>query len=167
MKRANNLFESFRFAFQGLLYALRTQRNMRLHFFTAALVMGLGWTLHLPRREFIAVLTAIMVVMVAEMVNTSIEAAVDLASPALHPLAATAKDVAAGAVLLAATGALFLGIWVFLPRLGRIGPDFMVRWSETPGVTMLVLMGLMAVLGLVLWIPKSQGARRRRPEQNQ
>ncbi len=167
MKRANNLAESFRFAFQGLLYALRTQRNMRLHFFTATLVMVLGWTMQLPRREFIAVLTAIMVVMVAEMVNTAIEAAVDLASPSLHPLAQTAKDVAAGAVLLAAIGALFLGIWVFLPRLSRIAPDFMVRWNHTPGVTVVVLAGLVAVLGLVLWIPKSQRVRRRRPEQSQ
>ncbi len=164
MKRAKNLRESFLFAFHGLVYALETQRNMRLHLFSATLVMGLGWLLELPRREFIAVLTAIMVVMVAEMVNTAIEAAVDLASPDLHPLAQTAKDVAAGAVLLAAIGAALLGVWVFLPRLGKIGQDFMVRWNHTPSATVAVLLVLIAVLGLVVWIPKSQRGRQRRPE---
>lgn len=164
MKRAKNLRESFHYAFNGLVYALQTQRNMRLHLFSATLVMVLGWLLELPRREFIAVLTAVMVVMVAEMVNTAIEATVDLASPTLHPLAQTAKDVGAGAVLLAAIGAALLGVWVFLPRLGRIGHDFMVRWDRTPSVTVFVLLVLMAVLGLVIWIPQSQGDRRRRPE---
>ncbi|MCL4318668.1 MAG: diacylglycerol kinase family protein, partial [Firmicutes bacterium] len=130
MKRAENLKESFRYAFAGLAYAFVTQRNLRLHFFSAAAIMILGWIMNLPRREFIVVLAAIMVVMVAEMMNTAVEAVVDLASPDIHPLAQTAKDVAAGAVLLAAIGAALLGLWVFIPRLVSFGHDFMVRWNN-------------------------------------
>ncbi len=154
MKRAENLKESFRYAFQGLTYALATQRNLRLHFFTAATVMVLGWLLDLPKREFIVVLAAIMVVMVAEMMNTAVEAVVDLASPRIHPLAQTAKDVAAGAVLLAAGGAALLGLWVFLPRISSLGYHFMLRWKNERVLTVLFLFLLGALLGFVIWLPR-------------
>ncbi len=154
MKRAENLKESFRYAFQGLVYALATQRNLRLHFFTAAAVMVLGWILNLPKREFIVVLAAIMVVMVAEMMNTAVEAVVDLASPEIHPLAQTAKDVAAGAVLLAASGAALLGLWVFLPRISTLRSHFMIRWQNERVLTVLFLVLLCVILGFVLWIPR-------------
>ncbi|AUW93219.1 MAG: diacylglycerol kinase [Sulfobacillus thermosulfidooxidans] len=153
MKRAESLQESFRYAFSGLAYALATQRNLRLHFFTAAAVMVLGWLLDLPKREFIVVLAAIMVVMVAEMMNTAVEAVVDLASPRIHPLAQTAKDVAAGAVLLAAVGAALLGLWVFLPRITSVGHQFMLRWDNERILTVLFLILLVAILGFVIWLP--------------
>lgn len=153
MRRAENLAQSFRFAFRGLWYALTTQRNLRIHLLAATLVMGLGWVLALPRRDFIGVLTAVMVVMVAEMVNTAVEAAVDLASPEFHQLAAIAKDVAAGAVLLAALGAAALGLWVFGSRLGQVPADFMIRWRESPAITLGVLAVAAMVLALVIWIP--------------
>ncbi|OLZ10475.1 diacylglycerol kinase family protein [Sulfobacillus thermosulfidooxidans] len=155
MKRAENLKESFRYAFSGLRYAFVTQRNLRLHFFTAAFVMTLGWILNLPKREFIVVLAAIMVVMVAEMLNTAVEAVVDLASPEIHPLAQTAKDVAAGAVLLAAIGAALLGLWVFVPRLPSFGEEFMVRWNNERGVTILLLLVLVGILLMVIWLPRT------------
>lgn len=163
MNRAETLLQSFKFAFQGLWYALNTQRNMRIHFFSATLVMVLGWIMNLPRREFIGVLTAIMVVMVAEMLNTAIEAAVDLYSPDRHELAKIAKDVAAGAVLLAASGAALLGVWVFAPRIGGIDRDFMVRFRLNPGATVVLSGLLLFVLGLVVWIPTKQKRAQRRP----
>ena len=132
-----------------------TQRNLRLHFFTAVSVMLLGWILRLSKREFIVVLAAIMVVMVAEMLNTAVEAVVDLASPDIHPLAQTAKDVAAGAVLLAAIGAALLGLWVFVPRLAFIGEDFMVRWDNERGLTILFLVILAGLLAIVIWLPRT------------
>lgn len=136
---------------------------MRVHFLVATLVMIVGWVLAIPRREFIAVLTAIMVVMVAEMVNTAIESVVDLASPDFHRLAQISKDVAAGSVLLASLGAALLGFWVFIPRIGRISVDFMLRLSESPGKTMVALIVLGLVVGLVIWIPTQQKRARRRP----
>jgi diacylglycerol kinase len=155
VKRAENLRESFRYAFSGLRYAFVTQRNLRLHFSTAAAVMILGWILNLPKREFIVVLAAIMVVMVAEMMNTAVEAVVDLASPDIHPLAQTAKDVAAGAVLLAAIGAASLGLWVFVPRLSAFGREFMIRWDNERGLTIILLLVLAGILAAVIWIPRT------------
>ncbi len=111
--------------------------------------------MNLPRREFIVVLAAIMVVMVAEMMNTAVEAVVDLASPDIHPLAQTAKDVAAGAVLLAAIGAALLGLWVFIPRLVSFGHDFMVRWNNERGLTTILLLVLATILAVAIWFPRT------------
>lgn len=114
---------------------------MRLHTLAATVAVVLGSLLRLPRRDFISVLTAIMVVMVAEMVNTAVESVVDIASPAYHPLAKVAKDVAAGAVLFAAGGALALGIWVFGPRLRRLPQAIVAGWRHEPWE-----LGLMALV---------------------
>lgn len=156
MKRAENLAQSFRFAFQGLWYALNTQRNMRLHLLSAATVLALGWVLRLPRREFIVVLAVIMVVMVAEMLNTAIEATVDLSCQEIHPLAQIAKDVAAGAVLLGAMGAAALGLWVFFPELARMGPAVRYRWEHSPLTVIFVVIGLGLVILFVVRLPTNQ-----------
>ena len=153
MKRAESLRESFGYAFQGLWYALNTQRNLRLHFLAAACILVLGWFLALPTRSFISVLTAVMVVMVAEMLNTAVESVVDLASPEFHELARIAKDVAAGAVLLAALGAAALGVWVFAHPLLELPQRVMLRFTHQPVVATLLLAMVAAILGLVLWIP--------------
>jgi diacylglycerol kinase len=155
VRQARSLGESFRFAFAGLWYALRTQRNMRLHMLTATVVVALGTVLRLPRRDFISVLTAIMVVMVAEMVNTAVEATVDVATGEYHPLAKVAKDVAAGAVLLASAGAFALGVWVFVPRLSRV-PAAVAFW-RTHHPWGLGFLGLaVAAVAVLAWVaPKA------------
>ncbi|MCY0882024.1 MAG: diacylglycerol kinase family protein, partial [Firmicutes bacterium] len=130
MKRAETLCQSFRFAGQGLWYALVTQRNMRIHVFLAFFIMAAGWFLYLPLLEFVPLITAIVVVIVAEMINTAIEATVDLASPSFHPLAQTAKDVAAGAVLLAAMGAVALGVWAFAGSIFHLPHQIVLRFSH-------------------------------------
>lgn len=161
MKRAESLRESFGYAFQGLWYAFNTQRNLRLHFLAASCILVLGWFLALPTRSFISVLTAVMVVMVAEMLNTAVETVVDLASPEFHELARIAKDVAAGAVLLAALGAAALGVWVFAHPLLELPHQVMLRFTHQPVVATLLLVMVGAMLGLVLWVPghyqKSRG----------
>jgi diacylglycerol kinase len=115
--RAGTLARSFRYAFAGLFYVARSQRNFRIHMaaalVAAALALALGFTLV----EWAVLATIITLVMTLEMVNTVIEAAVDLASPTYHPLAKIAKDVAAGAVLLTAIGAVVVGLFLFVPHL--------------------------------------------------
>ncbi|MDA8192600.1 MAG: diacylglycerol kinase family protein [Thermaerobacter sp.] len=162
MKRAETLGESFRYAFRGLWYALQTQRNLRLHVTAACWILALGWVLALPQREFITLLVAIIVVMVAEMVNTAIEAAVDLASPHFHPLAQTAKDVAAGAVLLAAIGAAALGLWVFASHITQIPGDFVVRWKQSPMATAVVVAALVCEW-IIVWRISVHAQEQRRP----
>jgi diacylglycerol kinase len=108
---------SFGYAFQGLWYALRTQRNMRVHLVVAIIIIIAGLLLRLSTLEFALLAIVIAVVMVAEMLNTVCEACVDLAQPEYHPLARIAKDVAAGAVLLSAILSVVVGVLVLGPHL--------------------------------------------------
>lgn len=108
---------SFRYAFAGLWYALRTQRNMRVHVLIALIAIVLGIILRISAVEFALVFVAIAGVFIAEMFNTVIELCVDLASPDYHPLAKIAKDVSAGAVLLSAMLSIVIGLFVFVPHL--------------------------------------------------
>jgi diacylglycerol kinase len=107
----------FGYAFRGLWYALRTQRNARVHVSVAILAILLGIVLRISAVEFAMVFVAITGVFLAEMFNTVFELCVDLASPDYHPLAKIAKDVAAGAVLLSAMLSIVIGIFVFVPHL--------------------------------------------------
>jgi diacylglycerol kinase len=107
----------FRYAFRGLWYVLRTQRNARVHVCIAFLAILLGVVLHISALEFAMIFVAITGVFIAEMFNTVFELCIDLASPDYHPLAKIAKDVAAGAVLLSAMLAAVIGVFVFGPHL--------------------------------------------------
>jgi diacylglycerol kinase len=108
---------SFGYAFSGLWYVMRTQRNARVHAAAAVLAIGLGIFLHISAVEFAVTFVAISGVFIAEMFNTALEAGVDLASPQRHPLAKVAKDVAAGAVLVSAILAVIIGLFIFGPHL--------------------------------------------------
>lgn len=108
---------SFRYAFNGLWHTLRTQRNMRVHLGIAIVIVIAGVLLHISPVEFAILILTMSGVFVAEMFNTVCETCVDLAQPEYHPLARIAKDVAAGAVLLAAILAVLIGLLVLGPHL--------------------------------------------------
>ncbi|MCL4441173.1 MAG: diacylglycerol kinase family protein [Firmicutes bacterium] len=112
--------KSFGHALSGILYALRTQRNMKVHFVAAILVVTVSLFLRLSSSEWVDVIFAIFFVLAAECANTAIEAVVDLSSPQKHPLAKTAKDCAAGAVLLAAINALMVAYFVLWPKILKV-----------------------------------------------
>ena len=112
---------SFTWAFEGLVYVLRTQRNMQVHMAVALVAVVMSLVLDLSRLEVIAILGAVSFVIVAEMFNTAIEAAVDAVISEFHPLAKTAKDVAAGAVLVAVVNAISVAYLVFYGRLAGSG----------------------------------------------
>ena len=109
--------QSFVYAFAGVRYAVRTQRNARVHLAIAILAIGLGLWLGLSPLEWALVFVAITGVFIAEMLNTVVEACVDLATQEYHPLAKVAKDVAAGTVLLNAVLSIVIGLFVFGPHL--------------------------------------------------
>lgn len=111
---------SFGHAFRGLAILLRTQHNARIHAFATILVLAAGALLRISVSEWALIALAVVCVWVAEALNTSIESLVDLASPDPHPLAGKAKDVAAGAVLIAAIGSLIVGALVFGPHVLRM-----------------------------------------------
>ena len=110
----------FRYAFHGLWYALRTQRNARVHLSIAVLAIIFGIVLHISAVEFAMVFVAITGVFIAEMFNTVFELCIDIAAPDYHPLAKIAKDVAAGAVLLSAILAIVIGLFIFVPHIWHL-----------------------------------------------
>ncbi|MCL6634700.1 MAG: diacylglycerol kinase [Peptococcaceae bacterium] len=140
------LLDSFNYAVAGVLYTLRTQRNMRIHFTAALMVLGLGLYLHISSRDLLFLFFAITLVIMAEMFNTALEAVVDLYIQTFHPLARIAKNVAAGAVLMAALNSLLVAYIVIYPRLEglsfRLGP----KVKEAPLSVTLVALILVMVL---------------------
>jgi diacylglycerol kinase len=108
---------SFVFAGQGVAYLFRTQRNARVHACVGVAVCAVGAWVGISRSDWAIIVLTIAMVLVLEGLNTAIEAVVDLASPEIHPLAKTAKDVAAAMVLLAAGAAVVVGLLILGPPL--------------------------------------------------
>jgi len=115
--QSRSLLEAFRFAFAGLWYTLRTQRNMRIHVLITGVVAILGLWLRLSADQWAILAATSGLVLVSEMANTVVEGIVDLVCPDYHPLAKMAKDVMAGAVALAAMVAVIVGLLVLGPPL--------------------------------------------------
>ena len=112
--------ESFRHAFRGLGAVLASQHNAWIHLLATVGVCGAGLLFGISRLEWCAVVVAIVLVWMAEALNTAFELLCDVASPEFHPLVQKGKDVAAGAVLLSAIGAAVIGLLVFVPHLLRV-----------------------------------------------
>jgi diacylglycerol kinase len=109
--------KSFKYAREGASHALRTQRNLWIHFFMGLAVVAFAIWLRVKLIELAILVVAISGVIVTEMVNTTIEELVNILSPAHREEAGLAKNVAAAAVLLAAAGAVAVGCLIFIPRL--------------------------------------------------
>jgi diacylglycerol kinase len=116
-RRAASRLASFRYAFAGAWYVLRTQRNAWIHALVALAVVLTALWLEPGRIEWAVLILTIALVWIAEFVNTAVEAVVDLLSPNLHPLAKVGKDVAAAAVLIAALAAVLVGLLILGPPL--------------------------------------------------
>jgi diacylglycerol kinase (ATP) len=114
---SRTLTASFGHAFTGLWYAIRTQRNMRIHLSVSVAVIGLGLYLGLGWSQWAVLALTMGFVFVAEMFNTVAEAVMDVAAPYYHPLVRIAKDVAAGAVLVTALASVSVGLLVMGPPL--------------------------------------------------
>lgn len=117
VSRVSPFIRSFGYAFEGIFYTLRTQRNMRVHLGIGLVAAALGLWLGISGVEWAVLLVMMALVLTLEMVNTVVETLVDMVTDRFHPLAKVAKDVAAGAVLVAAILAVGVGLFLFLPRL--------------------------------------------------
>lgn len=116
-RRAESLFDSFRYATAGLRFLIRTQRNARVQSGIALVTVALAASLRVSRVEWAILTLVIALVLTLEALNTAIEATVDLVTSDYHPLARIAKDTAAGAVWLMAIASVVIGVIIFLPRL--------------------------------------------------
>ncbi len=108
---------SFKHAWDGIKYAFSTQPNFRVHTLIAAAVLAAGIFLHLSSFEWLVLLFTITLVLVAEMINTSLESMTDLLGRQITPEAKVTKDVAAGMVLIAAVMSVIVGLVIFIPHL--------------------------------------------------
>ena len=147
-RRPPSIIESFNYAIEGIIHVLRTQRNMRIHFAIAIGVLVAALAFDVSRLELIALLLAIAFVLIAEMVNTAIEAAVDVASTSFDPMAKLAKDIGAGAVLIAAINAIAVGYLVFSGQVADESSRLLDRLSEAPAE--LTLVALVLTIALVI-----------------
>lgn len=116
---ATRFVRSFYFAFAGLWFLLRTQRNARVELAIGVAACAVGGWLHISRVEWAIIVFTIALVLILEGLNTAIECAIDLASPEIHPLAKAAKDLAAGMVLLASIASVVVGLLILGPPLWR------------------------------------------------
>lgn len=114
MKGITHFLNKFKYAGQGIRYAVMNEISLKIHLLMASCAVGLGIYLRLPLWKWALLLLIIAMVMVAEMLNTAIEIAVDLYSRQYNTMAKRAKDVAAGAVLLSAFAALLLAVVIFV-----------------------------------------------------
>lgn len=111
--KPDNWIDSLNCAIEGILWSASSQKHLRYHFFAAVAVLLLALFLRLSALDFILLTFAVTLVLFAELMNTAVEVVVDLVSPEFHPLAERAKDVAAGAVLVASSGAMVMGFFAF------------------------------------------------------
>ena len=157
--RSPSVLQSFNFAFEGIIHVLRTQRNMRIHFMIAAGVLIGALIVGVSRLELVILLMAISFVLIAEMINSALEAGIDVATTSFDPLAKLAKDIAAGAVLIATINALAVGYLVFVDRITDPSSRAIDRLRDAPtGITLIAL-----VLTVILVIGAKAYTGRGRP----
>jgi diacylglycerol kinase (ATP) len=157
--RSPSILQSFNFAFEGIIHVLRTQRNMRIHFAISIAVLIAALAVGVRRLELVALLIAISFVLIAEMLNTALEAGIDVATTSFDPLAKLAKDIAAGAVLIATVNAVAVGYLVFVERIRDPSTRVLDRLREGPAELTLIAL----VLTTALVIAAKAYTRRGRP----
>jgi diacylglycerol kinase (ATP) len=145
-RRSPTIFDSFNYAFEGIIHVLRTQRNLRIHFAIAALVLVVALVVNVTKLELIVLLLSIAFVLIAEMLNTAIEAAIDIATTSFDPMAKLAKDIAAGAVLIATVNALAVGYLVFSNKIADRSSTLLERLRQAPAELTLVALVLTVIV---------------------
>jgi len=147
--KQSRFIDSANFAIEGIIYAVRTQKHMRWHFVAFLLLLVFVLFLRVSALEFALLTVSVCFVLFAELINTAVEAVVDLVSPGFHPLAKVAKDVAAGGVLVAAFGA---GVMGYLILSHYIFPYFrrLLAMIGSPSEMAVVVTLLMVVVVVVI-----------------
>lgn len=111
------LFKSFKYALDGLRYAFKYEQNLLVHIVATVLVIIFGFLFKISLGEWLVLVLIIGMVIATELINTSIEATIDLCTSEIHPLAKVAKDTAASAVLVFAFTAVIIGLIIFVPKI--------------------------------------------------
>lgn len=150
MNEIKKLGKSFRYAFAGVVWAIKTQRNMRIHLTALGFVLIAGWLEHLSLWQWCVELLCCMAVIAFELLNSALEAACNAVSEKQNLWIGHAKDAAAGAVLVSAVFSLVVGLMIFWTQRSF----FMMRIRQYPCVLLLLLLFLVVGLLLAFRIPK-------------
>jgi len=156
--KRRRVYMSFSDAMQGVAYAVRMERNMRIHLLLALLVVVFAAALGVTRLELVALILAMGLVFTAELFNTAVEEMVDLVTPDFHPLAGVIKNIAAGGVLVSALTAAGVGYLVFIDYILHLD-DLLLR-RQLPPSYLMVLIAAAVVLVITGW---KAGLARSRP----
>ncbi len=132
MKKNRSIIASFNYAVSGIISAIKTEKNMKIHYFIAIFTIIASLFFDFTRLEFLFLLFAISLVFVAEMFNTAIETIVDLITEDYHPLAKLIKDIAAGAVLIAAINSLAVAYLLFFDRFNSFTDVLFFKIKRSP-----------------------------------
>ena len=157
-RRAQTLLESFNFAVEGIIHVLRTQRNMRIHFLVAVIVLVAAVASGVSKLELIALLLAIAFVFITEMINSALEQAIDVATTSFDPLAKLAKDVAAGAVLIATVNAVAVGYLVFSSEVAERSSRLLDRLRDAPAQVTLIALVVTVIIVIATKAYTGRGA---------
>jgi diacylglycerol kinase (ATP) len=129
--KVKKLVDSFNYAIEGIIYSIRTQRNMKIHMFTTILVLTATFFYDLSKIELLIITITITLVIVAEMINTAVECAIDATTNFYHPLAKIAKNVAAGAVLVTAINSVLVAYVIFWGRVTPFNKSVMLKLKKS------------------------------------
>jgi diacylglycerol kinase (ATP) len=146
MRTRPSVIQSFNFAIEGVIHVLRTQRNMRLHFAAAVAVIVVAVAVGVSKIELSVLLISIAFVLVAEMINTAVEGAIDAATTSFDPMAKLAKDIAAGAVLISSVNAVAVGYLVFAGKAADKTAQVLDRVRSAPAEITLVALVLTVII---------------------
>jgi homotetrameric cytidine deaminase len=141
-----SIIESFNYAIEGVIHVLRTQRNMRIHFAIAVVVLVVAVVVGVSRIELILLLLSITFVLVAEMINTAVEGTIDAATTSFDPMAKLAKDIAAGAVLIASVNAVAVGYLVFAGKAADKSADVLDKLRDAPAQITVIALVLTVII---------------------
>lgn len=147
-KTRQGIIKAFNAAIEGIIYTFKFERNMKIHYFLAVMVLTASLFLGLDRFEMILLVFAISLVVIAEMFNTAIEKTIDMITDEYHILAKIAKDVAAGGVLIAALNSAVVGYLLFYNKLTDLSNSVLnsIRQSQIHLTLICIILVLIAVV---------------------
>jgi len=148
--RIRKLVDSFNYAIEGLVYAVRTQKNMKIHMVAATLVFLACFIFDITKEQIVIITITISMVIVAEMFNTAIESALDATTNYYHPLVKIAKNVSAGAVLVTAFNAVVVGYIVFWDKLSPLSISAVNKVKKSNPYMIFFILIIVAIATLVV-----------------
>lgn len=142
--------DSFNYAIEGIIYAIRTQRNMKIHLIAAASILIVSLFFDLSKVEMLILFITMTLVVVLELINTAIEAAIDVTANYYHPLAKIAKNVSAGAVLISAINALAVGYLLFFDKLEPITNTVLLKIKQSNTTVVFICLLIVTIVTVAI-----------------